>query len=128
MRFIKFLKFPLWLLKLFIKKPKKKVSKRQKNQRAYVRNFDPVCLKNRTWQKSLGKSKKKREGFSSKKSKISIMVVKNRSEKNLNKKPIFPNEQEIERITKQFSDPNCKEINIGLSPNATELDKAKYDI
>ena len=56
------------------------------------------------------------------------MVVKNRNEKNLNKKPIFPNEQEIERITKHFSDPNCKEINIGLSPNASELDKAKYDI
>ena len=64
----------------------------------------------------------------SKKSKISIMVVKSRSEKNLNKKPIFPNEQEIERTTKHFSDPNCKEINIGLSPNASELDKAKYDI
>ena len=48
--------------------------------------------------------------------------------KNLNKKPIFPDEKEIERITKHFSDQNCKEINIGLSPNATELDKAKYDI
>ena len=48
--------------------------------------------------------------------------------KSLNKKPIFPNEEEIERITKHFSDPNCKEINIGLSPNANELDKAKYDI
>jgi len=52
------------------------------------------------------------------------MVVR----KNLNKKPIFPNEEEIERITKHFSDPNCKEINIGLNPNATELDKAKYNI
>ena len=43
-------------------------------------------------------------------------------------KPTFPNEAEIERITKHFSDPNCKEINIGLTPNASELDKAKYDI
>jgi len=44
------------------------------------------------------------------------------------KKPIFPNEAEIERITEHFSDPNCKEVNIGLMPNASELDKAKYDI
>ena len=43
-------------------------------------------------------------------------------------KPIFPDEAEIERITKYFSDPNCKEINQGLLPNASELDKAKYDI
>jgi len=48
--------------------------------------------------------------------------------KSLNKKPIFPNEVEIERITKHFSDPNCKDINIGLNPNANELDKAKYNI
>ena|SRR5438128_9235467 len=53
------------------------------------------------------------------------MVVKS---KDLNQKPTFPNEAEIERITKHFSDPNCKEINIGLMPNASELDKAKYDI
>src|SRR5437870_6968091 len=53
------------------------------------------------------------------------MVVKS---KGLNQKPTFPNEVEIERITKHFSDPNCKEINIGLTPNASELDKAKYDI
>lgn len=53
------------------------------------------------------------------------MVAKSKS---LNKKPIFPNEEEIERVSNYFSDPNCKEINIGLSPNATELDKAKYDI
>jgi len=44
------------------------------------------------------------------------------------KKPIFPNEAEIEKITKHFSDPNCKEVNIGLTPNASELDKVKYDI
>jgi predicted XRE-type DNA-binding protein len=53
------------------------------------------------------------------------MVVKS---KNLNKKPIFPNEEEIERVTNYFSDPNCKEVNIGLAPNASELDKTKYNI
>ena len=51
-----------------------------------------------------------------------------RTKKNLNKKPIFPDEKEIERVNNYFSDPNCKEINIGLTPNASELDKAKYDI
>ena len=44
------------------------------------------------------------------------------------KKFSFPPEEELERITKYFSDPNCKEINIGLMPNASELDRAKYDI
>jgi len=56
------------------------------------------------------------------------MAVRKKKEENLNKKPTFPNEAEIERITKHFSDPNCKEINIGLTPDASELDKAKYDI
>jgi predicted XRE-type DNA-binding protein len=51
-----------------------------------------------------------------------------RKDTNNNKKPAFPNEAEIERITKYFSDPNCKEINTGLMPNASELDKAKYNI
>ena len=44
------------------------------------------------------------------------------------KKFTFPSEEELERITKYFSDPNCKEINIGLMPNASELDKTKYNI
>jgi predicted XRE-type DNA-binding protein len=60
--------------------------------------------------------------------KINIMVARGKDKKNLNKKPIFPDEKEIERITKHFSDPNCKEINEGLMPNANELDKAKYNI
>lgn len=40
----------------------------------------------------------------------------------------FPPEEELERVIKYFSDPNCKEINQGLTPNASELDKAKYNI
>ena len=44
------------------------------------------------------------------------------------KKFAFPPEEELERITKYFSDPNCKEINIGLMPNASEQDKVKYNI
>jgi predicted XRE-type DNA-binding protein len=60
--------------------------------------------------------------------KLDIMAVRSKKEKNLNKKPAFPNKEEIERVTRHFSDPNCKEINIGLTPNASELDRAKYDI
>ena len=54
--------------------------------------------------------------------------VKTSRAKNADKKFSFPPEAELERITKYFADPNCKEINIGLMPNASELDKAKYDI
>jgi len=57
MWFIKLLKFPLWLLKLFIKKPNKKISQREKNQRAYVRNFS---IRHYSWQKSIGKNKQKK--------------------------------------------------------------------
>jgi len=56
MRFIKVLKFPLWLLKLFIKKPSKKISERERKQRIYVQNFS---IRHYSWQKSLGKKKKK---------------------------------------------------------------------
>jgi len=56
------------------------------------------------------------------------MATRNKKKEEFNKKPTFPNEEEIERTAKHFSDPNCKEINIGLTPNASELDKAKYDI
>lgn len=54
-------------------------------------------------------------------------IIRGKSVDN-SKKFTFPPEEELERITKYFSDPNCKEINIGLMPNASELDKAKYDI
>jgi predicted XRE-type DNA-binding protein len=59
-----------------------------------------------------------------------VIMANNRkiNQINIKKKPIFPDEVEIERITKHFSDPKCKEINIGLSPNASELDKTKYEI
>ena len=56
------------------------------------------------------------------------METKTSRAKNTDKKFSFPPEAELERITKYFADPNCKEINIGLLPNASELDKAKYDI
>ena len=47
--------------------------------------------------------------------------------KAMKSKPIFLDEKEVERITKHFSE-NPQEINQGLMPNASELDKAKYDI
>ena len=53
--------------------------------------------------------------------------------KSTQKKPVkqafsFPPEEEMKRVIKRFSDPNYKRVNIGLMPNASELDKAKYGI
>jgi len=66
---IKFLKFPVWLLKLFIKKPNKKISQREQKQRAYVRNFS---IRHYSWQKSLGKNKQKKKKVYKKKVKLSL--------------------------------------------------------
>jgi predicted XRE-type DNA-binding protein len=40
----------------------------------------------------------------------------------------FPPEEEMQRVIKRFSDPDYNRVNIGLMPNASELDKAKYNI
>jgi predicted XRE-type DNA-binding protein len=40
----------------------------------------------------------------------------------------FPPEEEIQKVIKRFSDPNYDRVNIGLMPNASELDKTKYNI
>ncbi|CAG8639606.1 2980_t:CDS:1 [Ambispora gerdemannii] len=49
--------------------------------------------------------------------------------KGSNKKEFsFPPEKEMQKVIKRFSDPNYNRVNIGLTPNASELDKAKYDI
>jgi hypothetical protein len=40
----------------------------------------------------------------------------------------FPPEEEMQRVIKRFADPNYNRVNIGLTPNASELDKAKYNI
>lgn len=40
----------------------------------------------------------------------------------------FPDEAEIERVIKRVTQPNYRRINIGLRPDANELDKAKYNI
>jgi predicted XRE-type DNA-binding protein len=55
-----------------------------------------------------------------------MKTVKNNSNKG--QKFAFPPKKEMERVIKYFSDPNCKEINQGLVPNASELEKAKYEI
>ncbi len=57
MGLVKFLKFPLWLLKLFVKKRKKVGNELEQKQRKYVHNFS---VRNISWQKSLGKGKKKK--------------------------------------------------------------------
>jgi predicted XRE-type DNA-binding protein len=55
-----------------------------------------------------------------------MKIIKKNS--NNRQKFTFPPEEEMERVIKYFSDPNCKEINQGLMPNASELDKTKYNI
>ena len=40
----------------------------------------------------------------------------------------FPPEEEIQKVIKRFADPNYQRVNIGLDPNANELDKTKYEI
>ncbi|CAG8687129.1 4855_t:CDS:2, partial [Cetraspora pellucida] len=40
----------------------------------------------------------------------------------------FPPEKELQKVMKRFSDPNYDQVNIGLMPNASELDKTKYEI
>ena len=40
----------------------------------------------------------------------------------------FPPEEEMKRVIKRFAEPNYNRVNIGLKPNASELDRAKYDI
>ena len=40
----------------------------------------------------------------------------------------FPPETEMQRVLKRFADPNYDRVNIGLMPNASELDEAKYSI
>ena len=48
---------------------------------------------------------------------------------NKNKKEFsFPPEEEMEKVIKRFSDPNYNRVNIGLMPNASELDKSKYNV
>jgi hypothetical protein len=60
--------------------------------------------------------------------KTSLMKTVKKKTDNNRQEFVFPPEEELERVIKYFSDPNCKEINQGLMPNASELDKAKYDI
>jgi hypothetical protein len=52
--------FPLWLLVRLLSRKKKKRSELEEKQRKYVRNFAPGRLKNVSWQKSVGKDRKKR--------------------------------------------------------------------
>lgn len=40
----------------------------------------------------------------------------------------FPPEEEIQKVIKRFAGPNYNRVNIGLTPDASELDKTKYEI
>lgn len=55
------------------------------------------------------------------------MKSTNISKENL-KKSILPPEKEIARVNKIVSKAGFRRVNIGLMPNASELDKTKYNI
>ena len=40
----------------------------------------------------------------------------------------FPPKEELERVRKRIARPGYRRVNIGLLPNATESDKAKYHL
>ena len=76
--FVKALKLPLKLLAGFFgKKSKREKNELEKKQLAYVRNFSPNRLKNRIWQKNLGKNQRR-----FKKKEVVLKVKRNREQKN----------------------------------------------
>jgi hypothetical protein len=56
--FLRGLRLPMKLLSGLFRK-RKKTSEKEKKLRAYVYNFSPSRLKNKSWQKSVGKDKKR---------------------------------------------------------------------
>ena len=40
----------------------------------------------------------------------------------------FPPKEELEKVIERFSNSNYRRVNIGLMPNASESDKAKYNV
>jgi len=51
-----------------------------------------------------------------------------KKELNNKKQFSFPPEEEMQKVIKRFSDLNYNRVNIGLMPDASELDKTKYNI
>ena len=48
--------------------------------------------------------------------------------KSTDKKFSFPPEEEIKKVLKRVEQPNYRRVNIGLHPNATPAEKAKYKL
>ena|SRR5438067_914583 len=44
------------------------------------------------------------------------------------KKFSFPPEEELKKLLKRVEEPNFRRVNIGLHPNATSIEKAKYKL
>lgn len=51
-----------------------------------------------------------------------------RNNKQESKKFSFPPEEEIKKLLKRVEQPNYRRVNIGLHPNATPAEKAKYKL
>lgn len=54
--------------------------------------------------------------------------MKNTNNKKETKKFTFPPEDELKKLLKRVEQPNYRKINIGLHPNATPAEKAKYKL
>src|ERR1043165_3343938 len=46
----------------------------------------------------------------------------------MKKKFTFPPKEELERVRKRIARPGYRRVNIGLLPDATEVDKVKYHL
>src|SRR5439155_26781889 len=44
------------------------------------------------------------------------------------KRFVFPPQEELERVRKRIARPGYRRVNIGLLPDATEVDKVKYHL
>src|SRR5438128_3327441 len=56
------------------------------------------------------------------------MITTKKELNNKNKLYGFPDEAEIERVIKRVTQPGYRRINKGLKPDASELDKIKYNL
>jgi len=61
-------------------------------------------------------------------SKIDIMKGLWKNKKLQEKKFSFPPEEEIKKVLKRVEEPNYRRVNIGLHPNSTPAEKAKYKL
>ena len=62
--------------------------------------------------------------------KLKLVIMKGlwKNKKLQEKKFSFPPEEEIKKVLKRVEEPNFRRVNIGLHPNSTPAEKAKYKL